>query len=240
LEDAEPLLGRIRETKDPEEMRYLQQAALILCRSLLRFPNMIRPGMTELQLARELMEEIYSNGAEHVDEVLIQSGRMAADPHHLPSTRKLRRKESIVVDATCQFAGYYADITRTFILGRDENFDSIYLSVLEAQEAALSTSKAGETVGAVDYAARSRLEQNQLGEFFIHRTGHGLGLEVHELPYIVQDGRELLEPRMVFTVEPSVYFPTKMGVRIEDDVLVTDSGRKVLTRSLPKGLGWWR
>ncbi len=240
LRDAESVLQGIREVKEQEEVRLLVRAASILSRSFLNIPNLIKPGMRELELAREVTGEIYSNGAESVDDVLVQSGRMAADPHHLPSSKKLKRKESIVVDATCTHGGYFADITRTFMIGNDSRFEGIYENVLNAQEAAINRSTIGVSVGSVDHAARSHLQQKGLGDYFTHRTGHGLGLEVHEAPYIVHGGTEILEASMVLTVEPGVYIPEKVGVRIEDDILVTNHGSKLLTRALPKEFGWWR
>ncbi len=240
LEDAEPILQGIRAIKDTQEIKLLGRASTILSKSFLKIPAMVKARITEFELAREISEEIQSNGAESVDDVLVQSGAMAADPHHLPSSKKLRRKESVVVDATCTFSGYFADITRTFILGKDPELETLYENVLEAQEAAISASEKDVTVGSIDDATRSHLRRNRLDEYFIHRTGHGLGLEVHEAPYIIPGGNEILQDSMVFTVEPGVYLRNKTGVRIEDDVLLTDGGKKVLTKAVPKELGWWR
>lgn len=240
LDDAEIALRGIREIKEHEEVRLLERAASILSKSFVKIPQMIKPGMTELDLARMITSEIYSNDAELVGDVLVQSGGMAADPHHLPSSKKLKRKESIVVDATCAFSGYFADITRTFIIARDTEFERFYENVLEAQRAAIGGSKVGVAVGSVDQAARDSLKRKGLDAYFIHRTGHGLGLEVHEAPYIVLGGNEIIRASMVFTVEPGVYIRDRTGVRIEDDVLVTEQGNKVLTKSVPTEFGWWR
>ena len=240
LIDAEPILQAVREIKEPKEQQILQRAASILSKSFIRFPHLIKPNMTELELASKAKTEIYANGAEYVGDVLVESGLMAADPHHQPSTKKIRSKESIVIDTSCTVSGYFADITRTFIIGKDEGFEDLYQSVLEAQEAAIEASAPGATVGSVDYAARERLRRAQVDKYFIHRTGHGLGLEVHEAPYVVPNGEEKLLESMVFTVEPGVYIPEKMGVRIEDDVVITKSGCKVMTKALPKEFGWWK
>jgi Xaa-Pro dipeptidase len=240
LTDAETILQGLREIKEPKEVQMLQRAASILSKSFEKIFNLIKPGITEFELANHVKNEVYSNGAESVDDVLIQSGPMAADPHHQPSTKKIRRKESLVVDATCTVSGYFADITRTFMLGRDRNFEGLYQNVLEAQQAAIEASSPGVTVGSVDHAARERLRQASVDKYFIHRTGHGLGLEVHEAPYIIPNGKEELRMSMVFTVEPGAYVPRKMGVRIEDDVLVAKEGCKVMTDRLPKQFGWWK
>ncbi len=240
LEDAEPLLQGIRALKDAQEIRSLQRAASILSKSFLRIPHMIRTGKSEMELAQEISKEVQNNGASSAEDVLVQSGAMAADGHHQPNNRKLRRKESVVVDASCTYSGYFADITRTLILGRDPTFESLYENVLDAQMQAIDASKREATVGSIDSAARGVLEKRGLGNYFVHRTGHGLGLEVHEAPYIVPGGNQVIEPSMVFTVEPGVYMQGKTGLRIEDDILVTEKGRKILTGSLPKEFEWWR
>ena len=238
--DGEDVLQRTREIKEPVEAHSLQQAASILCKSFSRIPNMLKNGMTELELANEISQEIYSHGAEFVSDILVQSGAFAADPHHLPSTRRLKRNESIVVDVTCTYSGYYADITRTFIMGKNHEFQRLYEQVLSSQEAAIGLSKSGVTVGLIDNAARDNFKRSNLDQYFIHRTGHGLGLEVHEAPYIVSGGEEIVLPSMVFTIEPGVYIPGKIGVRIEDDVISADRSCKVLTRKLPKQFEWWK
>lgn len=240
LEDGEPILQKIRAVKDTHEIKLLERAASILSKSFMKIPNLLKPGITETELALKFSKEIQLKGAESVQDVLVQSGAMAADGHHMPSPRKIRRKESVVVDACCTFSGYFADVTRTFIIGRDPTFERLYQSVLDAQISAIDASKEGVTVGSIDNAARSSLERKGLGEYFVHRTGHGLGLEVHESPYIVSGGNEMVQASMVFTVEPGVYMQGKTGVRIEDDILATEQGRKVLTKSAPKEFEWWR
>jgi Xaa-Pro dipeptidase len=214
LENAEAILQKIRGIKNAQEIKLLQRAASILSKSFLKIPNMVKRGMGELELARKISGDIQLSGAESAQDVLVQSGPMAADGHHLPGPRKIRRKESIVVDAGCTFSGYYADITRTFIIGRDSTFESLYESVRNAQMAAINACEKGVTVGSIDSAARNFLQQQGLGKYFVHRTGHGLGLEVHEDPYIVPGGNEVIEPSMVFTVEPGVYMQGKTGLRI--------------------------
>lgn len=240
LENAESILQGMRARKESGEIKLLQHAASILSKAFLEIPDMLKAGMTELELARKVSEEITRNGAESAEDVLVQSGAMAAHCHHLPSAKRINRNESIVIDTACTSSGYVADITRTFIIGKDPKFEGIYRKVLDAEVAAISASRPGVTVGSIDYAARDLLHQDGLDEYFIHRTGHGLGLEVHEAPYIVPGGSELVDASMVFTVEPGVYIEGKTGVRIEDDLVVTRQGRKVLTKVLPKEFGWWR
>lgn len=239
LENAESILQGIREIKDPQEIRLLQRAASVLANAFEGIPKMLKTGMTELQLSRKISQAIYSSGAESVEDILVQSGEFAADPHHLPSPRKLKRNESIVVDTACTFSGYYADITRTFIIGKSKKFEELYNQVLASEEKAIRQSTNGVTVGSIDDAARNHLRQKALDRFFIHRTGHGLGLEVHEAPYIVPNGSETVKPGMAFTIEPGVYLSGDMGIRIEDDIVSTTGKCRNLTVSLPKEFGWW-
>lgn len=240
LENAEPILQNLRARKDELEIRFLQRSATALCKSFLQIPNLLKPGKSELQLAQEISLQIQKNGADAAGDVLVQSGPNAADGHHQANRRKIKRSESVVVDATCTYSGYFADITRTFIIGKDNDFERLYESVYEAQANAIKASKSGVTVGSIDRAARSVFEREGLAKYFVHRTGHGLGLEVHEAPYIVAGGDEIIQPSMVFTVEPGVYMQAKGGIRIEDEILARREGSKVLTASLAKDFGWWR
>jgi Xaa-Pro aminopeptidase len=239
LENADPILQGIRSIKDPKEVKLLSRSAAILSKAFLRIPNMLKAGVSEIGLAQEIAQEIHSNGAESAPDVLVQSGPMAADAHHLPSLRKIKRKESIVVDATCTYGGYFADITRTFAIGTDKRFQGLYKTLSEAQVAAVRAARAGVAVGSVDHAARGFLRERNLDGYFVHRTGHGLGLEVHEEPYIIPDGQELLQPSMAFTVEPGIYLTGKTGLRIEDDLITGRKSSVVITKSVPKEYGWW-
>jgi Xaa-Pro aminopeptidase len=240
FEDVEPSLQNIRQVKDEEEIRYLKRAASILSKSFLAIPSMIKLGMKESELAGRIAQTIRANGADGVDDILVQAGKSSADPHHIASSKRIQRKESIVIDTGCTYSGYYADITRTFMIGNDPNFENLYVKVLEAQMAAIKESRAGVKTGAVDYAARQILRKYDLSKFFIHRTGHGLGLEIHEAPYLVEDGTDNLQPNMAFTIEPGVYIPSTMGIRIEDNLISTEQGHSVITRTLPKDYAWWK
>jgi Xaa-Pro aminopeptidase len=239
LRDAEPILQGARETKDGAEVASLKRSARILSDSFKEFPSLIKAGISEAELAREVTDTIYSHGATKVDDVLVQSGPHAAVPHGQPSKRKLARGESLVIDIGSTFDGYYADITRTFCLGRSKEVERTYDEVLSAQEKAIAAAGAGVAVGKVDSAARTHLMRAGLGRFFTHRTGHGLGLEVHEAPYIVEGGREKLAANMFFTVEPGAYLPGRLGVRIEDNVTI-DGKTALVTTNPPKEYGWWQ
>jgi Xaa-Pro dipeptidase len=238
--NVEPYLQEIREIKDEEEIRCLKRSASILSKSFIEIPSLIKSGMKESDVAGKLAQTIRANGADGVEDILVQSGESSADPHHIASSRKIRRKESIVIDTECTHSGYYADITRTIMIGNDHKFEDMYEKVLEAQTTAIKESRAGIATGAVDHAARETLRRYGLDKFFIHRTGHGLGLEVHEAPYLVENGTHILQPGMTFTIEPGIYIPSRMGIRIEDNLLTTELGNSVLSRRLPKNYGWWK
>jgi Xaa-Pro dipeptidase len=239
FEDAEPVLQGLREIKDETEVELLKKSAEILSKSFEGFPELLKEGATEVWLAKAATEMIFTNGADRVDGMLVQSGARAADPHSPPSSKKIRRGESIIFDVGATFEGYYADITRTFCLGSGREVEKVYKKVLEAEVSALGAGGEGVEVGEVDGAARGVLARAGLGEYFIHRTGHGLGLEVHEAPYIVEGGIEKLRRGMCYTVEPGVYQRERLGVRIEDNVLI--EGRKgTVTTDAPKEFGWWK
>ena len=238
--EAESCLQELRQVKDEDEIRCLKRSASILCKSFLSIPSLIKPGMRESEVGSKLAQTIRANGADDLDDILVQSGESSADPHHIASSRRIRRGESIVIDTECTYSGYYADITRTIMIGNDHRFEDVYEKVLEANTAAIKESNTGTTTGAVDYAARQTLRKYKLDRFFVHRTGHGLGLEVHEAPYLVENGTQILQPNMAFTIEPGVYIPSRMGIRIEDNLLTTQGGHSIMTRSLPKNHGWWK
>ncbi len=240
LEAGDPVLQSIREVKDAEELGKLRKAAEILAAAYLRIPEFARVGVTELEVAKALREQVFELGGDSIDFCDVQAGRNAADPHWASSQSKLGADEGVLIDSGCTVGGYNADITRTFVLGKNAEVEAAYADVLEANEAGVKAVQPGATTGSIDAAARGRLEAKGRGEWFFHRTGHGLGLEIHEEPYIVSGGREKLRAGMVFTVEPGVYVADGYGVRIEDDVVVTDRGAEVITKKVPKEFGWWK
>jgi Xaa-Pro aminopeptidase len=240
LRSADPILQSIREIKEASEIALLKEAAKALGKGFLKVPEFMREGMTELELSGALKEEIFTSGGESVDFCMVQAGDHAADPHWAGSKRKITKGLGVVIDAGCTVSGYNADITRTFLLGKNEELEEAYGDVLHAQKKGIKAVAPGRMVGEVDAATRNPLEAKGLGKYFFHRTGHGLGLEIHEEPYIVSRGRKSLRPGMVFTVEPGVYLAGRYGVRIEDNVTVTPEGCDVMTRSVPKEFGWWK
>jgi len=237
--DAEPILERMRVIKDDVELGLLRRSATTLGRSYLKISEFLRSGATENDLAGKLTADIYSNGAESVFAVSVQAGERAAEPHSPSSSRKMRRDEPVVIDIASTYLGYFADITRTVAIGRGARFEDLYCSVLAAQEEAIEILKPGVTVASVDAAARTRLRKDKLADYFLTRTGHGIGLDVHEAPYLVAGGTQTLQSGMVHTIEPGVYIHGELGIRIEDDVLITATGHRSISSAVPKTFGWW-
>jgi len=235
-------LLRIRARKEAEEIGAIRRAIEVSEAALERLLPELRPGLTEREIARKLEGALDDAGSEGLAfPTLVQTGPNSALPHGAPGVRPLGEGESLLIDFGGVKDGYPADITRTFCLGAPKGeLARVYEAVLEANQAAIAAVKPGVAMGEIDRAAREVIAGAGYGERFIHRTGHGLGLEVHEsIPQIAAGVEAPLEPGMVFTVEPGVYLPGFGGVRIEDDVLVTQTGAEVLTsfpRSLELGL----
>jgi Xaa-Pro dipeptidase len=215
---AGPVIEQARLTKDKAELAAMRAACRRTREVMASIPKIARAGMTEAELARKIGGGI------------VQFGANAAIPHGGPSGRKLRKGDIILVDTGHTVDGYWSDLTRTFFFGRKtKEFKEVYGIVEKAQKAGIRAVKPGATCQTVDKAARKVIEDAGYGDYFIHRTGHGLGLDIHERPYLVKGNKARLRPGMVVTIEPGIYLPGKFGVRIEDDVAVTKAGRSVLS-----------
>ncbi|HLW98266.1 MAG TPA: Xaa-Pro peptidase family protein [Candidatus Acidoferrales bacterium] len=221
----------LRTVKSGEELRRMRAAALLISGVFDEVFKVIRPGITELDLAAEIDYRMRKLGAEGPSfETIVASGPRAALPHARPTSRRLRRNELVVLDAGAILTGYCSDMTRTAFLGRAPGrIRQWYKAVREAQEAACEATAAGVQAGVPDAAARRVLESYKLGKYFIHSTGHGLGLEVHEDPRLAKGQKARIEPGMVVTIEPGVYVPGIGGIRIEDDLAVHANGTEILT-----------
>jgi len=231
LVPGEEVLAALRMCKDAGELAQMRRAVAITEAALKATMAQVAAGMTEREIVALLKIEMLRAGAEGVAfEPSVVAGPNAASPHAGPSDRPVRPGETIVVDCGASVGGYAADITRTFSIGELEpELACVYEVVRAANAAGRAAVRPGIPAGQVDRAARAVIEAAGYGEYFIHRTGHGLGLEVHEPPYIVAGSERPLEPGMTFTVEPGVYLPGRGGVRIEDDVVVTAEGGESLT-----------
>jgi len=231
LKDAPALVERSRMVKDREELTLIREAVNLGAKLFDRAVEVLRPGMREVEVAAEMELAARRRGAEEMSfPTIIASGARSALPHGRASEQAIPAGAFVVCDFGVILSGYCSDQTRTVWVGRaPESARQTYSAVLEAQQAAVEAVRPGATVGEVDQAARKALKKRKLGRYFTHSTGHGVGLEIHESPRVAAGQRELLQPGMVITIEPGVYFPGKWGVRIEDMVAVTAGGREVLT-----------
>ncbi len=235
---AEESLAVLRMRKDQSEIEAMRQAAQIAQRALKETLPRVKTGLSERELAAELTAQLLRAGSdvEMPFAPIVSSGPNGANPHAVPSERRLGPGDLLVIDWGAAYKGYFSDITRTFAIGEiEDEFKHIAAIVREANQAGRAAVRPGAPAQAVDQAAREVIEKAGYGQFFIHRTGHGLGMEAHEAPYMRAGNQQILEAGMTFTIEPGIYLPGRGGVRIEDDVVVTKDGAESLT-DLPREL----
>jgi len=241
--DAAVNVGRdllsVRAIKTPDEIDAIRRAVLLSEQALQRTLDAVEIGMTENQIAAHLSSELTAAGSEgHAFGPLVLTGPNSALPHGNTGNRALAADEFLLIDFGGTQDGYPADITRTRVIGQPTaDMKAIYDAVEAANAAARAIAAPGVTCGAVDQAARAVIEAAGYGDYFIHRTGHGLGLETHELPNIAPGDETVLEPGMVFTIEPGIYVPGLGGVRIEDDMVVHADHVESLTQFSRSVLG---
>lgn len=236
LVDATELAANLRLRKDEEEIALMRRAAEAAQTALLATLGKVRLGMSERQIAAELIQQILRVGsdAKLPFEPIVSIAENAANPHATPSDRVLGLNEVLLIDYGVSHQGYFSDITRTFYTGElSPDLKKAADLVYQANRAAREGGKAGMPAGGIDDLARSVIREGGMGEFFTHRTGHGLGRETHEAPYMFAGNPLTLEPGMVFTIEPGIYLPGVGGIRIEDDVVVRADHLESLT-SLPR------
>jgi Xaa-Pro dipeptidase len=230
--DASPVLAGLRLRKDKSEVKAMRRAVKIAQEALETTIPAFKIGMTEKALAAELVTQLLRHGSdpELPFAPIVSAGPNAANGHAFPSERKLKAGDLLVVDWGAAYEGYVSDLTRTFVVGAvDDEYRKIHRIVQEANAAGRAAAKPGVPCAEVDRAARAVIEQAGYGAYFTHRTGHGIGMEGHEEPYIRGDNMQLLEPGMAFTVEPGIYLPNRNGARIEDNVVITETGADVLS-----------
>ena len=222
---------RLRAVKDAGELGKMRAAAALISEVWTRVVRKMRVGISELQVAADLEYGMKLAGAAGPSfETIVASGARSAWAHARATSKLLRKNELVVMDQGAILRGYCSDMTRTVFLGRpSDRVRRLYDAVLDAQQAAKSVIRAGVTAGEVDAAARQTLKRSKLEQYFTHSTGHGLGLEVHEMPRLARGESFVLEAGMVVTVEPGVYVEGLGGIRIEDDVVVTATGAEELT-----------
>lgn len=238
ITSAEDSVSKLRMYKDQSELSAMRKAVDIAQKALISTLTQVEIGLTERDLAAELTLQLIRAGSDPQIPFapIVSSGPNSANPHATPSNRKLSPGDLLVIDWGASYEGYISDITRTYAIGKlDAEYEQICKVVLEANSAGRISAKPGIAIENVDKAARAVIETAGYGKYFTHRTGHGLGMEGHEDPYIRNGNLMLLEPGMTFTIEPGIYLPGRNGVRIEDDVVITSNGAECLT-SLPREL----
>jgi Xaa-Pro aminopeptidase len=232
LKPVKNLVESARSTKDESEISAIKKAIDISQKSLVKVLPKIRIGISETELAAMLDFEMKKAGAAGAFETIVAFGSNSAMAHHRPTNRKLKKVDTILFDFGAKFNGYCADMTRCFATGRVNNFYAkVYKTVLEAQTAAINILKSGIKAKVADVAAKDIIKAAKLPPYD-HGLGHGVGLDVHEQPVVSVISKASLQNGSVITVEPAVYLPGKFGIRIEDDVLVTENGCEILTSLL--------
>lgn len=223
---ATDVLRKLRMVKEECEIDALRKAGSAIDRVHARVPEFLVPGRTEADVAADIAEAIVAEGHSAVAFIIVGSGPHGADPHHSYSDRELQAGDIVVVDIGGAYEpGYHSDSTRTYSIGEPKPVVAQQYSTLQrAQRAAFEAVRPGVTAEQVDAAARDVLAEAGLAEFFVHRTGHGIGLSVHEEPYIIAGNDLPLAEGMAFSIEPGIYFPGSWGARVEDIVVVTEDG----------------
>ncbi len=230
--DASSVLAGLRLRKDKAEIDAMRKAVKIAQDALKAVVPQIKIGMMEREVASELVMQLLKHGSdsELPFAPIVSAGPNSANPHASPSERKLQAGDLLVVDWGAAYGGYISDLTRTFAVSEvDEECNKIHKIVQEANAAGRAAGKPGVPCAAVDKATRDVIEAAGYGKYFTHRTGHGIGMEGHEEPYMRGDNMQILEPGMAYTVEPGIYLTNRNGVRIEDNVVVTEDGTDCLS-----------
>ncbi len=228
-------IGALRMRKDAAEYKALKMNASIADRAMQKAFSTLKPGMTELELAGAIKEHFSSEGATP-QFWIVGGGGNGAFPHHQTGGRKLEEGDAVVIDIGGRKGGFPSDITRMAVVGRPpEGYGQIHTIVEKAVQAALKVAKPGVMARDVDAAARNVIADAGYGEYFVHRTGHGLGIDIHEPPYITSASETILEEGMVFSIEPGIYIPGRFGIRLEEIVILRENGPEILS-GLPRDL----
>jgi Xaa-Pro dipeptidase len=233
LLDAGDAFDRLRSRKAAGELAAMKRSGDVAEEVACKARFLLKEGMTELE-ASEVLKDIARRSGAELDVAIVQFGANSAIPHASPGSRTLKRNDMVLFDLCPCLDGYFSDITRMTCFGDATNeMKDVYRIVYEAQQAAIAAARPGVPCQDVDRAARKVITRAGFGDYFLHRTGHGLGMDIHEGPYLVEGNEQPLEVGNVVTIEPGIYLPGRFGVRIEDDVLVTAGGPEVLTDGQP-------
>ncbi|MCO8245310.1 M24 family metallopeptidase [Haladaptatus sp. AB643] len=232
MHDIGPAISRLREEKDSSEIEKLRTAGRITDRLLTECIEQIEPGDSEADIEREFRKRVLDSETDEFGGGIVTVGERTALPHTTTGTRKVTSGDLVMIDVGVVLEGYHSDITRTVAVGDvDAELETIYETVRRAARAAREAVAPGVPYQEIDRAARTIIEDAGYGEYFVHRAGHGLGLEGHEPPYLVEGNESTLSVGNVITVEPGIYIEDLGGVRIEDDVVLTDEGAETLTQT---------
>lgn len=236
--NIETFIHEERKQKTLEEIKYVKKAIEITEKGLKNTLEKVIPGITELQIKAELEYQLTLLGAEGLAfDTVVLSGERSALPHGSSSGKEIKEGELLLFDLGVRVNGYHSDITRTFIVGKgNEKQKEIYEVVKAANERAIEAVKIGIPLKNIDLAGRKYIEAQGYGQYFTHRIGHGLGLDVHEQPSIHQENEDKVEKGLLFTIEPGIYIPSIGGVRIEDNIYVKENGEVEVLTSFPKTL----
>jgi D-alanyl-D-alanine dipeptidase len=235
---ASTVTAPLRAVKDIDEVRSLRAAAAAVDRVSARIPvELTFTGRREREIAADIVDMTVEEGHESASFWIVASGPNSASPHHEPGDRAVRAGDSVVIDFGGRYDGYGSDTTRTFSVGPpSERLREVHAVVEEAQRAARNHARAGVSAESVDSVARGVIADAGYGDRFIHRLGHGIGLEGHEAPYLVAGNEALLEPGNAFSIEPGIYLPDELGVRIEDIAVIADDGSLDVLNSADRSL----
>jgi len=232
VHDISKILYKLRSIKDSEELKLIKKAARIAEEALDKCIESVREGVSEREIAAKIEYLMKVLGAEEpAFSTIVASGKNSSLPHARISSRKLRKRDIVVIDLGAKYEGYCSDMTRTISLGGLKGLEKeVYNVVFEAQREAIKHVKPGIKAETIDSIARNVMKEYGYDKYYIHSTGHGVGIDVHEPPRIGQGSDEILKPNMVFTIEPGIYIKGSIGVRIEDLIVVTETGAKSITR----------
>ncbi len=236
LISVQGLVEGLRLVKDGTEVKKIEEATRVACEAMRFIAPLVTPGKSELELAAEIEHFIRYRGASNASfDIIVGSGPNSSFPHHVTGYRRIREGEPVLIDMGADIDGYKSDLTRVFFSGKiNPLVRRVYDIVRTAQGMAIRAIKPGVNTAKIDKIARKYLKRYGYDRLFVHNLGHGVGLEIHEAPSLSGRSEDILRAGMVITVEPGVYFPGKFGIRIEDMVLVTQKGCRVLSTDLDK------
>jgi Xaa-Pro aminopeptidase len=231
LNDISETLADLRLKKDAGEIKNIRKSCHIASLAVEYAKKLLKPGLSEIDIYFKIEEFFAKNGVKQSFPTIVASGPNSALPHHVPTSRKIQKNDTVLIDLGCVYKGYCSDLTRTLYLGKiNKSQNEVYSLVKKAYLHAIKAVRNGTASKTIDFIARNVIEKGGYADKFIHTTGHGVGIEIHEQPRLSKIDKTILKTNMVVTVEPGIYLKGRFGVRIEDTLLVTGNGSEILTR----------